>query len=341
MRNRPDEAADVVLRAAASALTGRERIVLAVSGGLDSMVLLDSISASIPHAGTSVLVATFDHRTGPHSGKSATTVRKTAEAFGLPVVVGTAVERKSKEHEWRDERWRFLRATAEQFSAPVVTAHTLDDQIETVFMRILRDAGARGLAGLYAESDVVRPFLGLRRPQLETYASSRRVRHIEDPSNASRSHLRNRVRHEILPAITRVRPAFPSSLLTIARMAAGWREEMEQTVAQIDLTFTADGSVRVARADLAGYDAESLRTLWPAIAARAGVIMDRRGTHRVAEFTMKGHTGGSIQLSGGIEVRMSRDHLLLGRWDAGRVEMIRNARASLVGDQAPARADLA
>jgi hypothetical protein len=87
-----------------------------------------------------------------------------------------------------------------------------------------------------------------------------------------------------------------------------------------------DGSLRIARAALRGYDAESLRVLWPSIAARADIVMDRRGTHRLAEFTMKGNTGGSIQLSGGIEVRMFRDHLLLRRWDCRRVEALRAAR---------------
>ncbi len=328
MENRPDEEADIVLRAAWSALSGRERVVLAVSGGLDSMVLLDAAKRSRALSSSSITVATFDHQTGAHSAKAANAVRKRAESLGLRCIVGVATVTRSKEHEWRDERWKFLRATALELSAPVVTAHTLDDQIETVFMRILRDAGARGLAGLYADSDVVRPLLALTRAQLETYASLRRVRFVTDPSNESRLHLRNRIRHELLPAIERVRPAFPSSLVRIARMAATWREEMDQTLANIRLDAGPDGSIRVARADLAGYDAESLRTLWPAIAAKAGVVMDRRGTLRVAEFTMKGQTGGSVQLSGGIEVRMFRDHLRLGKWDASKVEMIRASRLS-------------
>jgi tRNA(Ile)-lysidine synthase len=253
-------------------------------------------------------------------------------------VVGTATRLGTRESEWREERWRFLRSTAREFRAPVFTAHTLDDQVETVFMRILRDAGARGLAGLYAESDIVRPFLDLSRGTLETYAHDNRIPFVEDPSNASRAYLRNRVRHDLLPAMTRLRPAFPSSLLTIARLAARWREEMEETVSQIDVSVDGEGSIRVARRDLAGYDAESLRTLWPAIAAKAGVVMDRRGTQRLAEFTMKGHTGGSIQLSGGIEVRMFRDHLLLKRWDAHRVELIRSARLGLGLSSVHARA---
>jgi tRNA(Ile)-lysidine synthase len=339
MRTRSDEEARV-LHAAASALHGRARSVLAISGGLDSMILLDAVASGMSGPRSSVIVATFDHRTGAHASRAAKMVAKRAHSLGFECVVGTAANLGTKESEWREERWKFLRATGKHFDGAVVTAHTLDDQIETVFMRILRDAGPRGLAGLYAESDIVRPFLEIQRLQLEAYARARNIAHVEDPSNASRTYLRNRVRHDLLPAMTKVRPGFPSSLLTVARLAATWREELERAVAQIDVTPGPNDTLRVARADLAGYDAESLRTLWPAIAARAGVVMDRRGTHRLAEFTMKGHNGGSIQLSGGIEVRMFRDHFLLGRWDAHRVEMIRNARLSPIGARRETRAGL-
>lgn len=337
---RRDEEARVQ-RAAASALEGRGRVVLAISGGLDSMVLLDSVSLALSAPKSSVLVATFDHGTGSHASRAARLVDRKSRQLGFRCVVGSATSIGRKESEWRHERWRFLRSVATNFKAPVFTAHTVDDQIETVFMRILRDAGPRGLAGLYAESDVVRPFLELRRDELERYAESRRVDHVEDPTNSSRAYLRNRVRHDLLPAMMRVRPQFPTSLLTIARLAARWREEMEDAVSEIDVRIEQDGSVRVARGDMAGYDAESLRTLWPAIAARAGVIMDRRGTHRLAEFTMKGHTGGSIQLSGGIEVRMFRDHLLLRKWDVSRVEMTRRSRLGLGLARPATRAELA
>jgi tRNA(Ile)-lysidine synthase len=305
------------------------------------MVLLDSVTRSMTSPRPSVIVATFDHRTGSHASRAARLVQRRAERARLKCVIGVATKRGTRESEWREERWRFLRATAASLNAPVFTAHTLDDQIETVFMRILRDAGPRGLAGLFAESDIVRPFLELTRTDLEGYAQRNRIPFVEDPSNASRAYLRNRVRHDLLPAMTRLRPGFPSSLITIARLAARWREEMEETVSQIDVSVEPDGSIRVARTDLSGYDAESLRTLWPAIAARAGVVMDRRGTQRLAEFTMKGHTGGSIQLSGGIEVRMFRDCLLLGKWDASRVEMLRNSRLAVPRVSRDSRVELA
>jgi len=226
-------------------------------------------------------------------------------------------------------RWAFLRTAASEFRAPIATAHTLDDQIETVFIRILRDAGPRGLAALYADSEVIRPFLKLRRADIARYSELREVAHIEDPTNVTRSHLRNRVRHDLLPAISRLQPEFAKQLLSIAKRSAEWRARMAEIAEQIDIQQGDDGSLRIARADLRGYDAESLRALWPTIAARANVVMDRRGTHRLAEFTTKGVTGGSIQLSGGVEVRMFRDHLVLRRWDWRRVEAARASRSML------------
>ncbi len=334
---RRDEEAPL-LQDAASALGGAEPLVLAVSGGLDSMVLMH-IAASVRRGRKRTLtVATFDHRSGPHSATAARFAQKHAIQLGLRCVSGRAPIVTHREHEWRELRWKFLRSTAARSGATVATAHTLDDQIETVFIRILRCAGPRGLAGLFAESEVLRPLLTVRRAELEEYARVNKVRYVDDPSNDSRAHLRNRVRHELLPAISRVRPSFPKDLLSIAHAASEWRTEMTGTVERIG-TIAKDGSLRVARADLAGYDVESLRTVWPTIAAKAGVIMDRRGTHRLAEFTMKGHTGGSIQLSGGIEVRMSREQMLIQRWDARRVEMIRNSRLRPAAARAWARAE--
>ena len=170
------------------------------------MVLLDAISRSLSAPRSSVLVATFDHRTGDHASRAARLVQRRAEKTRLKCIVGTARKRGTRESEWREERWKFLRMTAKNFRAPVFTAHTRDDQIETVFMRILREAGPRGLAGLYAESEIVRPFLDLSRCDLEVYAQANRIPHVEDPSNASRAYLRNRVRHDLLPAMTKVRP---------------------------------------------------------------------------------------------------------------------------------------
>jgi tRNA(Ile)-lysidine synthase len=306
--------ASEVERAVVGALESCGNAVLAVSGGLDSMVLLTAAGALPGQKRRKITVATFDHGTGSAAGRAAALVHRYAARLGVPCVTGRASTVGTKEEEWRRGRWAFLRQVASANAAVVVTAHTLDDQIETVFMRIMRESGPRGLAGLYAESEIVRPFLDIGRSRLDEYARAHRVPYVQDPSNTDRRHLRNRIRLDILPSIVRGNPGFPGELLALAREAAKWRRSLEEIAGSLEAEPQDGGALRISRSSLAGYDADSLRVLWPALAARASVVMDRRGTHRAAQFTISGATGGTIQLSGGIEILMRRDHMLLRRW---------------------------
>jgi tRNA(Ile)-lysidine synthase len=296
-----------------SALNDCAHAVLAISGGLDSMVLLTAASRLPARARRGIMVATFDHGTGKAAGRAAALVAREAFRCGFLCVSGRAETVGTREEEWRHGRWQFLEQVAAKRDATIVTAHTLDDQVETVFMRILRDAGPRGLAGLYAESEIIRPFLTTSRSTLSLYAQQHRVPFVQDPSNLDRKHLRNRIRLDILPRIVAQHPEFPAELLSLARESAVWRRSLEELVGNVDVEAGQDGALRVSRLSLRGYDTDSLRVMWPALAARASVVMDRRGTHRVAEFTIRGATGGAIQLSGGVEIVMRRDHMLLRR----------------------------
>ena len=296
-----------------SALNSCEHAVLAISGGLDSMVLLTAASRLPARLRRKIMVATFDHGTGRAAGRAAALVARHAFRCGFLCVSGRAASVGTREEEWRRGRWQFLEQVAAKRDAAIVTAHTLDDQVETVFMRILRDAGPRGLAGLYAESEIIRPFLSISRATLSIYARQHRVPFVQDPSNFDRKHLRNRIRLDILPRIVAHHPDFPAELLSLARESADWRRSLEELVGDVEAEPGQDGELRVSRSSLKGYDADSLRVVWPALAARASVVMDRRGTHRAAEFTIRGATGGAIQLSGGVEILMRRDHMLLRR----------------------------
>jgi tRNA(Ile)-lysidine synthase len=371
--------------AVAAALAGAAGpVVLAVSGGADSMVLMHSVAAVAPHRVAAV--ATFDHATGAASRAgvelvervarvygfevvsgvapapptaavrtrleagpvaattaartrleagpvAATTAARTrleagpvaataaartrleagpaaaAQAYGINMVPGTAPPTARSRHteaEWRATRWAFLRRVAHERAASVATGHTRDDQIETVVIRALRGAGARGLAGLDVDSDVIRPLMGVDRSAVRAYARAHELDWIEDPSNASRAHLRNRVRLELLPAMRAVQPGFERAMLAVAARAAAWRRELEGLVtARCPVRRTADG-LSVAVADLAQYDHHTVAVVWPVIAARAGVILDARGTSRLAAFTFNSKVGGTIQLSGGVEVVRSR-----------------------------------
>lgn len=296
--------------AVARALGGGKH-VLAISGGADSMVLLHAAATVVPHE--QLVVATYDHGTGDAATQAAATVVAVSRQLGIACIHERATSPGTTEAEWRHARWAFLARVAAQVGARVATAHTRDDHIETVFIRILRDAGARGLAALYASSAVVRPLLDIPRSVVHKYAGERGVTFVTDPSNLNRRHLRNRVRHDLLPAITAVHSTFGDELLTLARRAADWRARIDAIAATFSVMPDSTGSYLVPRNQLAGYPQASLQTLWPAIAARAGIVMDWRGTHRLASFTIEGESGQSIQLSGGVDVRMRRDVLVLRR----------------------------
>ena len=286
-------------------------LVVAVSGGRDSMVLLEAVARVAPDIVAAV--ATFDHGTGPAAADAARLVTERALSLGLPVRSQASDDPARTEAGWRAQRMGFLSAVACDLDARIVTAHTLDDHIETVVMRALRGAGARGLAALLAPSPIGRPFIGLSRAMIAEASRVWDVRFLEDPTNRSRQHLRNRVRLDLLPALTRVQPRLPGDLLQVSRRAAQLRGDLEQWIDQNLSLDRHDGALVIARNELVRLDPASLALLWPSIAARQGVTLDRRGTERLVSFTIQGVSGRRIQLSGGAEVVRQRDRLLLRR----------------------------
>lgn len=286
------------------------------------MVLLDACATTRHDVAA---VAAFDHGTGAAASAAVERVEMEAMRRGMPVVTGRGTGA-SDEATWRAERWGFLTGWAAELGARVVTAHTRDDQAETVFIRILRDAGARGLAGMYARSPVGRPFLGIGRDAVAAYAAEREVDWIEDPSNVRLTHLRNRVRHELLPAAERARPGFTDWLLDLARRAEEVRAGIAGVVddllgpagargAQVDPGTLEGGpaSTRLAQQSggatvvipapaLDGFSDAGRRLLWPEIALRAGVALDRRGIERLAAEATHLKPGSAIPLSNGVGV---------------------------------------
>jgi tRNA(Ile)-lysidine synthase len=289
------EVVDPIQRAVAGGMPPAGPVVLAVSGGVDSMVLLDAAAARVD-AGR-LHVATFDHGTGAFATGAAATVVRRARELGVAVHPGAAAEDlPSSEGAWRDARWEFLRAVARRVGGPVATAHTRDDQVETVFLRAVRGAGARGLAGLRAGGGVLRPLLSIRRVDIERYATARGLGWYRDPSNATPKYTRNRARLEILPALRAAHPTIDDDLLAIGDRAFEWREEVDVCVSGLLGTGPV---LDIPVLALANVPAAAMPVVWPALLARAGCIMDRRGIARVADFAVRGAVGRSVQLSGG------------------------------------------
>ena len=299
---------DRIQGAVNDALPRAERSLLAVSGGVDSMVLLHAATAV--RDAPKVVVATFDHASGPHSAAAIDLVQRVCMAGGIPVVVGRGAPRTDpSEADWRSDRLAFLHAAAFEHRAVICTAHTRDDQVETVLFRELRGAGPRGLGGLAVDSDIRRPLLAFTRADVTDYARAAGVEWVDDPSNADRSFTRNRLRHDFLPAMRRAQPGVEDDLVALGERAAQWRADVD---AQIDsrVRFELDRereTLEVAGESLRGFSDEALGIIWPALLGRLGFAADWRGTRRLVAFTTRGRTGQRIQLSGGWTVFRRRE----------------------------------
>lgn len=278
-------------------------LVLAVSGGRDSMALLHAMARWAPERVAAV--ATFDHGTGEHATEAASLVAAQARRLGLTVVRERARVAAPSESEaaWRTARWSFLRRVARGFRARVATAHTRDDQLETVVMRLMRGCGTRGLASLAAPSPIVRPFLGVSRAELARWVSEEAIAWIDDPTNASPRYLRARVRHHLLPALETTSPGVGTDLLTLAERAAAWRRELDAWLVQVGLEVTADATRATLPAAVLEHTTRAGQAVvWAALCAHAGVVLDARGTRAVLRFSSTRRRGAAIPLAGGATV---------------------------------------
>lgn len=166
------------------------KYIVAVSGGVDSMVLLDMMVREGSHE---LIVAHFDHGIRGESHLDADFVKEAALRYGLQLEQRREVLGASASEAFaRERRYAFLRSVADKHKAKIVTAHHLDDLVETVAINMTRGTGWRGLAALDAE--ITRPLLDTEKSELVEYARKRNIEWREDSTNASDAYLRNRLR---------------------------------------------------------------------------------------------------------------------------------------------------
>lgn len=166
------------------------KYIVAVSGGVDSVVLLDMMSKN---KNTDLIVAHFDHGIREDSHLDAAFVGELAQKYGHQFFTKREVLGASASEDLaRSRRYAYLQALADAHNAKIVTAHHLDDLVETVAINVHRGTGWRGLAAF--ESPVIRPLIDTSKQDLITYAQSNGLVWREDPTNASDTYLRNRIR---------------------------------------------------------------------------------------------------------------------------------------------------
>jgi tRNA(Ile)-lysidine synthase len=218
-------------------LGGGETVLVAVSGGADSVALLHLLRSLSTELSLTLHVLHVDHGLRADSARDAAFVREIATRLGVPVEVTrvTVATGDSLESAARVERYTALEARARSLGAErIAVGHTLDDQAETVLMRMLVGAGVRGLAAIPpVRGRVIRPLIETRRADLVALLGAIGLPWIEDPSNRDPRFLRNRVRHELLPMLSAsYRPDLVVTLDRIARLCRDTVDAIERVAAR-------------------------------------------------------------------------------------------------------------
>jgi tRNA(Ile)-lysidine synthase len=313
-------AVDSALQAAGVPLA-RETLVAGVSGGADSVALLDALASLRRRRGHRVVAAHLDHGLRPGSPADAAYCVALCERLAVPIRTGAADvqgrasrEKGGLEQAARRERYAFLRAVrVEEAAVAIAVAHTLDDQAETFLLRLLRGAGATGLGGMrLRQGDILRPLLGVTRAEVVRHLRERGLEWREDPSNADPSHRRNRVRHELLPYLeARFNPRIRAVL---ARAAGLLSEEAEHLRREAEVLLEGigraeGGDLLLARGPLAAAPAPVARAAIREALLRTGGLRQVGAGHveRVLRLVRPGATTGCrVPLPGGRQARLIR-----------------------------------
>ncbi len=228
---------------------GQKRVLLAVSGGPDSVALLLILAHLREALDLELWVAHFDHglRRRIHTEAERTFVSRLADELGLPFLFGQGdtraharQHRLSLEEAARVLRYAFLSSQAERVGAgAIATGHTASDQVETVLMHIVRGSGLAGIAGMQPRSPwpfpgrgglaLVRPLLAVSRRHSERYCQEEGLSPCLDATNLLLEPLRNRVRHELLPLLHRYNPQVEQALLRLAGAASADAAYLDET----------------------------------------------------------------------------------------------------------------
>ena len=291
-------------------LEGAVSVVVAVSGGLDSMTLLHLLRFGGAAPPLPVHAAHLDHRMRAESGADAEWLAGVCEEWRVEFHLRAVPDPVRTEAEGRELRYAFFAEVARELGEGTVamTAHTADDQAETVLFRIARGSGPRGLVGILPgrSPSLVRPLLPFRRRDLEAYAAAHDVPHREDPSNRDRRWTRNRLRHEILPALESAVPGAAAALVALAETSraesAALDMLLDERIETLAVRHGVPSGFTFGRDALAGLPRPVLTVLLRRAAARLGGRPGRAATADLLRFVRESTGGKGVTLAGGVTV---------------------------------------
>ncbi len=333
------------------------RLAVAISGGADSVALTLALAERASDLGIGLQAMHVNHGLrGAESDGEEAFVRELAARLGLELHVkrvdtqaertGDGVEETARclRYAWFDERM------ADGAVDAVATAHTLDDQAETVLGKFLRGAWTQGLAGIFpvverGRGRIVRPLLATRRSEVEAWLREHGQPWCEDSTNRETVYTRNRIRHELLPELERWNPQLKLHLAQMAELARGeeayWAIEMERLASLLVMTGNpvrgggraASGKVALDAVRLTGLPLAVQRRLLRVAAERSGATVDFEATEAMRSLAAEGHAGEKRTLAGGLLAERTAREL---RLSLGTAEM---EMAGPVGFAVPGEAE--
>lgn len=208
-----------------SLISPGDRVVCAVSGGADSVALLFALYLLRQRLGITLEAAHFNHRLrGAESDADEAFVKEFCDRYEIPLHLGSGEilpGKKGLEAAAREARYAFLRS----LPGKIATAHTADDNAETVLLHLVRGTGLKGLGGIApVNGKVIRPMLTITRREVEAFLEEYALPHREDSTNATDLFLRNRIRRKVMPLLLQENPSLAE---TMSAMALGLREDEE------------------------------------------------------------------------------------------------------------------
>ncbi len=324
-----------------------ERIVVGVSGGPDSLCLLDILHGLSVSLNIELIVAHLNHGLRPEAAAEAEMVRGQAQARGLPFATAEMDTRayarahhQSLEEAGRDLRYAFLAQTARHAGAAcIAVAHTADDQAETVVMHFLRGAGLAGMRGMLPKTQakpgvnlpkladtpdsaipyrlwLVRPLLETTRTEVEAYCTEHDLRPAYDATNLDIRYFRNRLRHRLLPELETYNPRLRASLNRNARVLAGEYELLQSLVERLWIRVAQEDAEEITfdRGEWLRLTVPEQRALLREAAARLlghPRDIDFAPVEIAVQFSRRAATGRSCEVVGGLKLRVGYAQLTL------------------------------
>ena len=293
-------------------------VLLAVSGGPDSVAMLDLLSRSASNHRRRLAVGHVDHGINPDSSKVAAQVASLAQATGLPyfqrqLSLGSSA---SETVARRARRGALRSMAAEAGAAAVALAHHRDDQAETVLLRVLTGSGPSGLAGMAARRGLwIRPLLRCSRQELLEHLEVVDLSPWQDPANSDPKHLRSWLRIAALPLLQQRFEGLTDGLLSVAEQAGQNRvawNEVPELLQGLDLRWEG-GAISVAAPLLQGYRSAVQDAVLAALARRFGVPLGANRRAAVRRLLSGGRSGARVALGKALEAELTFDRLTLRR----------------------------